>query len=142
MKVLFLDIDGVLNKEGTKERFNSFTGIDQKLLKLFSEWLCKNMDVKIVLSSTWRTDPAFIAHLEQNGLTFYSHTPQLQNTPRPPRGHEVAKWLDQHLYVKKFAILDDCSDLQPLRRYLVQTSPRWGLQEKHLKMMDRLLNDT
>lgn len=137
MKVLFLDIDGVLNNESSKERFNCFTGIDQRLLKLFKDWW-KPSEVNIVLSSTWRTDPEFVNHLIENGLTFIGHTPKIANVPR---GHEIGIWLDNHLDVTKFAILDDCTDLQPLRKYLVQTSARWGLQTKHLNLVDKLLKD-
>lgn len=51
MKVIFLDIDGVLNEENWM--INNTPWIDENKLKLLSN-LCKKTKAKIVLSTNWR----------------------------------------------------------------------------------------
>jgi hypothetical protein len=58
MKVIvFLDIDGVLNCKKTPNPRKLPYIIDPKLLKRF-EGLLERTGAKVVLSSTWRHDPA------------------------------------------------------------------------------------
>jgi HAD domain in Swiss Army Knife RNA repair proteins len=160
MKVIFLDIDGVLNKEGTKERIevecpdgslaNGAIGIDAKLRDLLLGWLATHPEVKIVLSSTWRYLSETRAELEKNGIFWIAETPspsQLKGLYRAGiRGEEIQDVLDTFEETDKgieaYAILDDMGPyqfLQHQRQFLVQTSERWGLQQKHLDMLDRIL---
>jgi len=111
MKVLFLDIDGVLNHDATQERIkgrggliDGFVGIDQALLKRFQTWL-KDKDIKIVLSSTWRTDEGTMAELKDNGIEWIDVTPRLGL-----RGEEVEQWLRENK-VDRYAIIDDVDHL-------------------------------
>lgn len=140
MKVLFLDIDGVLNNGNTKEiitvPLGDFTGIDAKLLKLFQDWKAKRPNVNIVLSSTWRNDERFTDHLRTLGLSWIDQTANLGTT----RGIEIGKWLGNHLDVTHFAIVDDVSNMRPLTNHLVQTSPKHGIRDKDLKKIDILLD--
>jgi len=56
MKILFLDIDGCLNCQTTKDRIGGkggLIGIDDKMLKRVKN-ICKKTGAKIVLSSFWR----------------------------------------------------------------------------------------
>lgn len=55
MKVIFLDIDGVLNSRtyDRKRNWNEQTDIDETRLPLIKE-IVDATDAKIVLSSTWR----------------------------------------------------------------------------------------
>ena len=57
MKVIFLDIDGVLNCSKTHNPRKLPYVIDHKLLNRF-ERLLQRTKAKVVLSSTWRYDPA------------------------------------------------------------------------------------
>lgn len=134
MKVLFLDIDGVLNKDGTKEKCEGFTGVDRRLLQKLTSWLETHPEVNLVLSSTWRTDPKFIAHLLELGLNFYGYTPQLH----VDRGLEILSWLTEHPEVKHWAVLDDCQ-MKKVGSRLVLTSPKEGLQIKHLAKIEHIL---
>lgn len=141
MKVLFLDIDGVLNRSGTQEKLNTifgpFTGIDWRLLDKFKIWCSNRPDLSIVLSSSWRLDErydhAFTNHLKELGINWIDTTPNLGH-----RGKEIATWLDEH-DVTAYAILDDMSDMHPVGAHLVQTSESRGLEDKHLKRLDKLL---
>lgn len=142
MKVLFLDIDGVLNKDGTKEKlptiFGPFTGLDSKLLAVFKSWYSLWQDeVKIVLSSSWRLDErydhAFTKHLNENGITWIDTTPNLGH-----RGEEIYHWV-RHNSPTHFAIIDDTNEMAPVGKALVQTSPIKGIEAKHLRKIEQLL---
>jgi hypothetical protein len=140
MKVLFLDIDGVLNHDATQERIkgrgglvDGFVGIDQALLKRFQTWL-KDKDIKIVLSSTWRTDEGTMAELRANGIEWIDVTPRARL-----RGDEVAQWLAEH-DVDRYAIIDDVDEfLFDQMDFLVLTNPRIGITDDDLKQIDAIL---
>lgn len=72
MKVLFLDIDGVLNRDGTRERIGGYVGLDKKLVDKLLGWLASHPEVQLVLSSTWRLDgPLSVdlkAYLRESGI--------------------------------------------------------------------------
>lgn len=53
MNYIFLDLDGVLNRETTFLEFLGEWRLSPFLVKLFS-CLCKEFDAKVVLSSSWR----------------------------------------------------------------------------------------
>jgi hypothetical protein len=157
MKVIFLDIDGVLNKTGTKERLvasegllvDGVVGIDARLRDLFLGWLAERPDVHVILSSTWRYLNETRDELVRNGLHWVAETPapgQLNGTYRKGiRGEEIEVILSKPSlspFITNYAILDDLGPLAFLkhqRRFLVQTSERFGLQKKHLNMLDRML---
>lgn len=55
MKVIFLDIDGVLNCKSSKSRCGVYIGIDSDKVVRLRE-IVDATSAKIVLSSSWRTD--------------------------------------------------------------------------------------
>lgn len=138
-RLLFLDIDGVLNRQGTNTRvemdMGTFIGLEPSLLNKFIDWWQKRSDLEIILSSMWRTDRKACQHLVSKKITWIDVTPGF---PGRGRGWEIKHSVEQHK-PDLFAILDDISDMRPLNKYLVQTSERWGLQDKHLKHLDILL---
>jgi hypothetical protein len=127
MKVLFLDIDGVLNTPKMTGRFG-FDFIDTVLVALVAR-IVKETECKIVLSSTWRIDERdrFLAtrELAEHGLTIHDCTPVITRKPPddpsnlldklwqawnwPKRHEEIQLWLDQNP-VSRFAILDDLQE--------------------------------
>lgn len=140
MKVLFLDVDGVLNNLNTDEKlgeelgvFQGFDGIDSKLLSRFLNWI-KDKDVKIVLSSSWRGHNGLCAHLNSKGIHWISTTPK-----GTIRGQEIEEWLKSNPGFTHIAILDDIDDMHPLQKYLVHTEPLKGLQDVHIQKLDKLL---
>lgn len=138
MKVIFLDIDGVLNNDTTKEHFKLFTGLSPHLVKTFKDWY-KTKDYQIVLSSTWRKDEEFMQHLNENGIFWHSVTPQIHGYQR---GFEIQMWLLRN-ECEKYAILDDMNAgefLPNQRKYLVQTSYVHGLRSKDLKKVEKILS--
>lgn len=142
MKLIFLDIDGVLNNEHTKEEFSGFKGLDQRLVDMFIDWWVET-DYKIVLSSSWRIPSAFgdfTGHLRENGISWIAETPYFRGIRR---GEEIEYSLEI-LKPEKYVILDDMAYSQFLkhqRPFLVQTSEAIGLEEKKLKKIEELLGD-
>lgn len=140
MKIIFLDIDGVLNNDYTKEKFEGFTGIDARLRDMFLDWW-RDRDYDIILSSSWRIPSAhgdFLAELERNGLKWVSQTPYLRGIGR---GHEIQESLNSN-NPSKYVILDDLGPsefLKHQRPHLVQTSGHKGLEVKKLQKIDLLM---
>jgi hypothetical protein len=135
MRVLFLDVDGVLNSNRTvlttgncahphnyAERREMFDWTAIKLLR----GLCRAGDLQVVLSSSWRLGQSaeWIAGFgEFLGLPIIGVTPS-QWAPGQVRGHEIKAWLDDHVEVTHYAIVDDDCDMLPEQRtQYVQTSP-------------------
>lgn len=53
-KLLFLDIDGVLNWAKTEDRLDGYVGLCKDRIARFNRIIEAVPDVKIVVSSTWR----------------------------------------------------------------------------------------
>jgi hypothetical protein len=147
-KVLFLDIDGVLNSklfykyiykpENGESRFDPYCVIlVKRLIEEFS--------LKIVISSTWRNGPVnrLMKELNENNLIDYLHkdwhTPVVR---RLSRGNEIKLWLDSHPEVKDYLILDDSEKLldHQMSRF-VKTSTYLGMvQERYHHARNLLLS--
>ena len=125
MKVIFLDIDGVLNCTSTPNPRKFPYIVDPKLLKRFKR-LVQRTGAKVVLSSTWRYDPAGLFSAKHWGIPFMDVIPDM---PKRPRRDEVLAWLKTHPKVKRFVVIDDEDDeLDQLP--LFQPSASTGLSEK------------
>jgi hypothetical protein len=130
MRVLFLDIDGVLNSTRTCVAFGGYPmelehlgAFDHVAIRLLQR-MCDSAGVQIVLSSAWRL---FHDHKEVAsalGLPIIDRTPSMPG----PRGGEIADWLSRHPEVEEYAIVDDDPDMLPeqLPRF-VKTSGEEGL---------------
>ena len=98
MKVVFLDIDGVLS-------FDAVT-IDIPSLKRLKRILDET-GAKVVLSSAWRIFPDGRDQVKE-ALKSIGHD-MLDCTPEdgPTRGAEINQWLREHPEVENFVIIDD-----------------------------------
>lgn len=143
MKVVFLDIDGVLCTPracfavGDKGIFSYLDPIACLLLKR----LLVETGAKLVISSTWRKlhpGTSFDAILSAAcpGLGTFVYYPFADEEKRKDwrtkdlpgqRGGEIQEWLDRHPEVTHFVILDDDSDMLHLKDKLVQTDAYDGL---------------
>lgn len=133
MKVLFLDIDGVVNCENTFKmgaRNTTPYPLDPEMAFMVGK-IVLYTGCAVVLSSSWRHDERAIKAVEDNivpiiGITGNS---RLVNYEDKPRGHEIQSWLDAH-QVDKYAILDDDSDmLESQLPNFFKTSWKTGLTE-------------
>lgn len=119
MKVLFLDIDGVLNSFKTTLLHGSlFLGSPDvaKRLDPYGSLFIKRLTqhgVKIVLSSTWRKGSQF----EELGSQAFDFEVVGRTCIYPfagaRRGDEIKVWLDEHPEVTHYCIIDDDSDMLP-----------------------------
>lgn len=114
MKVLFLDIDGVLNCRRSAVAFKGYPhpGRHQNKFDRVAVELVRRLGrrgVKIVLSSTWRLDDDYKKICR---LPIIDRTPVLRDSLT--RGHEIDLWLSWEVGgIEKWAIVDDDSDMLP-----------------------------
>ena len=141
MKVIFLDIDGVLNSQETIYRCRGVIGIDPYLVSIFNRIIFAT-DAEIVLSSSWRYHEDLCKEITQKVMPFMDKTPRMPirgGSEAKERGKEVNAWLKEHPEVTKYAILDDDSDFfddQPL----FKTTWAKGITEEVAKAVIRHLN--
>ncbi len=124
MKVIFLDIDGVLNVIG--QGYDEFGQIFHPHLEKNLDTIIKETNAKIVISSTWRMNglenmqrmwkyrqlageviditPTEVDVVESGTCEFYDQV---------DRGHEIQQWLNDHPEVTNYVILDDDNDMLP-----------------------------
>jgi hypothetical protein len=135
MKVIFLDIDGVLNCDKTPNPRKFPYVVDKKLLNRFKT-LVRRTGAKVVLSSTWRCDPVGLFAAKHWGIPFIDVCP---DKPRSPRRKEITSWLANHPKVTRFVVIDDEDDeLDDLP--LFQPSSKTGITGEIVKGVERYLN--
>ena len=135
MKVIFLDIDGVLNCDKTPNPRKFPYVVDKKLLLRFNG-LLKRTRAKVVLFSSWRCDPVGLLAARHYDVPFIDVCP---DRPKSPRGKEMLKWLADHPGVSRFAIIDDEDDgLDDFP--LFQPSCKTGITPQIVKGVERYLN--
>ena len=106
MKVIFLDIDGVLNCDRTPNPRKFPYVVDRRLLARLKK-LLKRTRAKVVLSSSWRLDPVGLSAAKYWDVPFIDTLPDL---PKKTRRDEVLSWLAAHPKVTRYAIIDDEDD--------------------------------
>lgn len=114
MKIVFLDIDGVLNCRNSKASCHGIMGIDAEKVKNLKYIIDKTAS-KIVLTSSWRTGWQKI-HKEQQGymvdyLDKKFKKEKLFITDKTDdftamRGEAIMKWLEGKS-IENYVILDD-----------------------------------
>ena len=141
LKVIFLDVDGVLN---SKQDGNSIKLRTDSHFRLLQE-IVKATGAKIVLSSSWRAGFAKARNTLSNrlgeyGLEIMDSTPVLSGLSS--RGDEIRQWLDDSgQSVERFVILDDDDDMEEFTdTNLVQTDAEIGLQEEDALRCIEMLN--
>ena len=119
-KVIFLDIDGVLNDDG--ERRNAGVIIDPEMVRNLSH-IVRETNAEIILSSSWRGAwyshvkfgpvpgernlPLLLSALEKEGLTLSGITPISRESGARARPCEIRKWLLKYHSIGSYVILDD-----------------------------------
>lgn len=138
MKILFLDIDGVVNCKTTTQRHRGAIGIDPYLAFLVGK-IQIDTECEVVLSSTWRLWEESRNEVRKQVIKFIDCTPSLKE--HHERGYEIKAWLDEHPEVIRYAILDDDSDMLPEQKdNFFQTSWEHGITEDIAKRVTEHLN--
>jgi hypothetical protein len=106
MRVIFTDIDGVLNSRITPNPRHFPYVADPKLVRRFKS-LVDRTGAHVVLASTWRYDPVGIFSATYWEIPFADVTPDL---PQNPRRDEILAWLSKHPDVDRYAVIDDEDD--------------------------------
>lgn len=129
MKVIFLDVDGVLNSDEYIDQMikENVKGIEKEIDANKVRLLKRAVDETgaiVVLTSSWRLTkdlPLLKQLLLQNGVILADSTPFIENE----RGIEIKSWILEHQNTKDFVILDDEifeSYDEFLRKKLIKTS--------------------
>ena len=111
-KVIFLDIDGVLNIYSPAyctSRFSSdgsIKHIEEHLVARLM-WIMEQTDAVICISSSWRGNMDDLQEqMEKSGFTKWDRvvgkTPRLHN-----RGDEIAAWMANRTDIEKYIVLED-----------------------------------
>lgn len=148
MKVIFLDIDGVLNNHQTKGM------IDNECLENLLH-IIKNTDAKVVISSSWKDEITFAEekHAVSSWLDTLINNSELHIIDKTPdidednREKEIIAWINEHeTEIKSFVIIDDIdynfSEL--FGNKFIKTAGYWGsgLTKDHALEAIRMLNQT
>lgn len=159
MKVIFLDIDGVLNSQEyfinnheeellynklfyrNKNKISNEEWLKIKLLDIdfyklqLVKYIISETDAKIVISSSWRTlkiYPLIEEYLVNQGLTIIGVTPYINGN----RGKEIREYLKENNEIEDFIVLDDeiFEDFNELENNLIKTDfYNEGLTYEHVK---------
>ena len=142
MKVIFLDIDGVMNSEDWYNEHLGEGDIDYRAVKLLKLYIEKH-DLHIVISSSWRD-----VTLKQTLLAF-AETPMIDvinriigQTPHRydgNRGKEIEMWLADRPEVDEFSIIDDDDFDIHQKDHLVKTDYMHGLIQEDLEKCSNIL---
>jgi hypothetical protein len=163
MKIIFLDIDGVLNSEQTCFEYHEATGkpgyggwfkqeeVCTKENVLWGEVLLLNLHkivnatgASIVISSTWRKYFTVDKFKEMFALYGWDNAPIVGKTPvsiNRFRGKEIKEWIDLN-EVEKFVILDDDTDfMDDQQPFFVNTNGMYGLSGDDAEKAISILNN-
>lgn len=157
MKIIFLDIDGVMISARTMEEHFNRTGISTVSLKIpfdpiavtTLKEIVNTTNAKIVITSTWRRIMTIEQLMQHFAFSGWPDVPLLDVTPTNDsdhRAHEIQTWLDEwadnplHEPVESFVILDDGADMDPLLRHFVRTTWADGLLPHHARFCLRVLD--
>jgi len=146
LKIIFLDIDGVLNSakyyktvDRTKKDWNRFNPLAVEMIRR----LVKEYDASIVTSSTWRYGlvKELKNELIKSGLIKYLHkdwkTPEIYPSHR---GEEINLWLGNHPEAINYVIIDDDEDiLEEQKNRFIRTNIKEGMTEEHYYKVRQIL---
>lgn len=154
MKIIFLDVDGVLNYDGCSARCGFYYGVEDSKVELLKK-IIDATGAKIVLSSTWRLGFDNKGHrledhakylkekLAKYGLEIYGMTPEVGGW-HGQRGREIKLWLTAHEETDEWVVLDDeyFDDFPEngIMPHWVETYDLYGLTEEDVEKAINILN--
>ena len=149
-KIIFLDIDSVLNSNEWIEKDYNRVGhmligtdiLDTKARDRLKLFLSENLDVKLVISSSWRrwgvktTKEKFMKTRMCTLVPYIIGVTPISCSRR--RGQEIDWYVKKH-HIKDYVIIDDEDYNIHQKDHLVETDCMYGLQERHYKDIKRIL---
>lgn len=153
MRVIFLDIDGVLNSEEWDRyvqsftygaRFNSCYLLSQEMILRLQNVVFQT-NAEIVLTSSWRTNErAMCALTRQLSLYHLSIRDSTLYSTYNTRADDINEWLRSHSNIHSYAIVDDYDDGftqdDILAAHFVQTTYAQGLTPEKAEKIIEILN--
>jgi len=147
-RIIFLDIDGVLNTDQSRDKDLL---LDHEKVSLLREIVFRT-NSSVVISSTWRYQVDLkclkfaLQCLGCNMVDIWDMVPtQLKGKyDNPNRGCYIKEWLDEHDY-EKYVILDDLSEenfLESQYKYLVRTDSNFGLVQASVEDAVEIMGDS
>jgi len=153
MKIIFLDIDGVINTvksvsnprvqpEGFTANLYGVSKLDPDCVARLNK-ITNATGAKMVISSSWRIlfdDIELLAkYLHSEGVTgeIIGRTPRfaksyVRGEMTYGRGLEIQEWLSGQVGIESIVILDDDSDMLHLSPFLIKTGWQNGLEDHHV----------
>ncbi len=149
MKIIFLDMDGVL----CTPRYavaNGIRGLLDVLDPTCVEFLNRLLDVdptiEFVISSTWRkiyTSEELLNHMRKAGFKGKFHMDwRTGQDGKGQRGREINEWLNSHPDIEEYLIIDDeVSDIYPYvsKDKVAQTAMYDGILWDHYLRFQKIL---
>jgi hypothetical protein len=168
MRILFLDIDGVLNDSSFLQQANFARNEKRKISSLLNSLseaetlrafdlshinsdnvsvlndIVEQADCHVVISSTWRvlhTIDEIASLLAERGFLYPERVIDMTDTGPGIRGKQIQRWLLANWdNVDGICILDDEDDMDPFLPWLVKTDMfAGGLLKRHVQFAVNLL---
>lgn len=152
MKIIFLDMDGVLCTprahvaQGGQAPRGVQQSLDREAVGLLNMLMPPNQPVRCVLASTWRNiyEREWIERrLHLNGWEgqFHQNWRTVTMGDESNRGNEISEWLLNHPEVTQYAILDDSINMLPEQApFHVKTNYNDGLLWDDFRKAMRILH--
>jgi hypothetical protein len=158
VKIIFLDVDGVLNSTDYFRSDDFQAGRKAKDATTFwcnhiSDELIKELNkileatgAKIVVSSSWRKSNHLDSVFKVKGITFIDCTKNwidkyINTGYTSRRGQEIEEWLERHPEVESYVILDDDSDmLESQKKFFIKVDREIGLCDSDCNKAIEILN--
>lgn len=165
MKVVFLDIDGVLNSDfwnnAHQQEISDGTLIDHEKVRLLSR-LIRNTKAKVILHSGWKfwfdsegnplckEAERLISMLGKEGIKICDFTPdhtteeiRIAKKFSLVKASEILAWISQHDNIENWVVIDDL-DLhnEEIKKHQVLPDASIGLTSENVYEAERLLIQT
>lgn len=146
MRVIFLDIDGVLNHSACHEAGRAL--IDPDCVGRLNA-IVRRTGAVLVISSNWRglvhegvmTLDGFRWLLRSHGLEAKIVDVTCPDDDEPLRGAQIRRWLAEHPEVEGILVLDDAPvSLGELARHVLYTNDTCGLADEDVEKAVEILS--
>lgn len=156
LKFIFLDVDGVLNNDSTRERIGRYKGIEDECVDMLAEIVFSfNPRPRIVLTSSWKNawdkQPQSIDELDQQARYLLDKlrsrglglTGRTEEKDEKQRGQGIQAWLRKVGGSDGWVVLDDGVfpdyEERGIIPHLVRTSGSAGLTHNEVEKAIKIL---